>query len=178
LPWQVYTSLAYGAQGLMYLTHFLPPRQPSIHFEDAIIRHDGTRDRKYRIVKRINAEVNALASTLLHPTSTNVYHVGPGAQVPLGASGPPRGALVPSTSAGHLVVGEFTDGQGMRCLLLANASWSAPCAGDVAFSVTLKGLAEVPKVSGHALAWRNPPTDGRLRGRNLAAGDGRLYALT
>ncbi len=176
LRWQVYTSLAYGAQGLMYFTYCPPSPQPGLHFGDAILRHDGTRDRKYWIVRRINAEVNALGQTLLHLTSTNVYHVGPDMQVPLGASGPPRGALVPSTSAGHLVVGEFADARGARYVLLANASSSEPFDGDLAFSVTVKGLAEVPRVAGHALAWHDLPTDGRLRGRHLAAGDGRLYA--
>jgi hypothetical protein len=177
LRWQVYTSLAYGAQGLMYFTYFLPRPQSGIHFGDATIRHDGTRDRKYWIAKQINAEVKALGQTLLHLTSTNVYHVGSGVQVPLGASGPPPGALVPSVSAGHLVVGEFSNAEGARYVLLANASCFAPFDGDITFSVPVKGLAEAPKVPGQAMAWHALPTDRCLRGRHLAAGDGRLYAV-
>jgi hypothetical protein len=176
LRWQVYTSLAYGAQGLMYFTYFPPPPQPGIHFGDAIIRHDGTRDRKYWIVKQINAEVKALGQTLLQLTSTKVYHVGSSVQVPLGASGPSRGALVPAASAGHLVVGEFTNAKGARYVLLANASCSSPFDGDIVFSATVRALAEVPKMPGQAMAWHELPMGSCLRGRHLAAGDGRLYA--
>lgn len=177
LRWQVYTSLAYGAQGLMYFTYFPPPPQSGVHFGDAIIRHDGTRDRKYWIVKGINSEVNALGPTLLHLTSRNVYHVGPGVQTPPGTSGPPRGALVPSASAGHLVVGEFADTRGARYVLLANASCSAPFDGDITFSATAKQLAEVPRAPGRTPTWQHLPRDRCLRGRHLAAGDGRLYAV-
>ena len=81
------------------------------------------------------------------------------------------------TSAGHLVVGEFTGAGGGRYILIANASCYTPFAGDIAVSASVKKLAEVPKEPGRKMKWQDVPKDGHLRSQNLAAGDGRLYAV-
>jgi hypothetical protein len=51
LRWQVYTSLAYGCQGILYFTYFTP-HDANWDFRRGLIRRDGTRDRKFDIVKR------------------------------------------------------------------------------------------------------------------------------
>lgn len=177
LRWETYIPLAYGAQGIMYFTYCVPAPQPNVHFGDAIIRRDGSRDPKYEIVKRINAELKALGPTLLPLTSKNVYHVGPGISIPQGASGPPSKALVPKISAGHLVVGEFTCDGGTRYILLANASYSEPFIGDIIFSRAVLSIGEVPKTAGQTIQWQDLPKNGRLAKQQLAAGDGRLYLV-
>jgi hypothetical protein len=177
LRWQVYTSLAYGAQGLVYFTYYPPDPQPGIHFGDAIIKHDGTRDPKYWIVKQINSEVNALGQTLLRLTSTNVYHIAHGEPLPPGTISPPKAALIPSTTAGNLVVGEFTGPKGTQYILLANASCSVPFDGDIVFSSAVKKLAEVPKTPGRKLKWQSLPKDKILHTQHLAPGDGRLFEV-
>lgn len=176
LRWQVFTALAYGAQGLMYFTYCVPAPQPGIHFGDAIIRRDGTRDRKYGIVKRLNAEVQALGPTLLRLTSTAVYHVGPGLDLPQGANGPAAEALVAAVSSGHLVVGEFAEPAGGKYLLLANGDYASPFAGEVRFSPAVTALAEVPRASGRSMNWVRVPPSRRLQ-LPLPPGDGCLYRV-
>ncbi|MCS7224207.1 MAG: beta-galactosidase, partial [Armatimonadetes bacterium] len=69
LRWQVYTSLAYGAKGIMYFTYW------TVDYEgwgDGIIRRDGTRSERYEIVKEINREVKVLGPLLLELDSRQV----------------------------------------------------------------------------------------------------------
>lgn len=175
LRWQVYTSLAYGCQGILYFTYFTPG-DSHWNFHHGIIRRDGTRDRKYEIVKRINAELQRLGPTLLGLTSTKVYHVMAAGELPAQAIGPPDDALVREVSSGHLVVGEFSSESGTY-LMLANGSYGAQFEGDVCFSTAVRSLTEISSREGQPPRRGALPADGRLPSRLLAAGDGRLYEV-
>src|SRR5439155_20970210 len=75
LRWQVYTSLAYGARGILYFTYWTP-RSDTWNFHNGILDEQGRRTAHYAQVRRINSELNALARTLVHLRSAGVYHAG------------------------------------------------------------------------------------------------------
>ncbi|MBP5738902.1 MAG: hypothetical protein J6X38_07470 [Abditibacteriota bacterium] len=72
LRWQVYTALAYGAKGLGYFTYYTPGENRWTEYGEGIINRDYSRNPKYDIVKRINAEVRAMAPILLGCKSVSV----------------------------------------------------------------------------------------------------------
>lgn len=176
LRWQVYTSLAYGCQGILYFTYFTP-HDASSSFRLGIIRRDGTRDRKFDIVKQINAELKRLGPTLLQLTSTIVYHAMGDGELPQDTQAPPADALVQSVSGGHLVVGGFR-AQNATYVMLVNGSYDRQFEGDICFSRAVEALTEVPRREGRSARRLTLPAGGCLPSRLLAPGDGRLYEVS
>ena len=87
LRWLVYTSLAYGAQGLSYYVYCHPKH------EGAMAQADGTPTELYRAAQSFNREFVAIATQLQPLRSLGAYHVG---MVPPGA------ASLPPNAAFHL----------------------------------------------------------------------------
>jgi len=83
LRWLVYTSLAYGAQGLSYYVYCHPGH------EGAMAYADGTPTALYYAAKTLNRDFAAIAAQLQPLTSLGAYHVGP---IPWGAEALPEGA--------------------------------------------------------------------------------------
>ncbi|MCY2928356.1 MAG: hypothetical protein NTV86_02465 [Planctomycetota bacterium] len=81
LRWQVYTTLAYGAKGVIYFTYITPAEN---WCWDAIIDAKGRRTAKYEYTRRINRKVNALAPVLAGLEAVRVAHSDP---VPRAAAG-------------------------------------------------------------------------------------------
>jgi len=101
LRWLVYTSLAYGAQGISYYVYCHPGH------EGAMALADGTPTELYHAAKVLNREFAAIAAQLQPLRSLGGYHVGP---VPRGAAALPEGApftLDPPTSEKGMVLGYF-----------------------------------------------------------------------
>ncbi len=88
LRWLVYTSLAYGAQGLSYYVYCHPKH------EGAMAKADGTPTELYHAAQSLNREFVAIASQLQPLHSLGAYHVG---MVPPGA------VPLPPDAAFHLV---------------------------------------------------------------------------
>ena len=76
LRWQIFTSLAYGAKGVMYFCYWTP-RGHEFPKGGAILTADGRRTRHYDEAKRINAGLKRLGPTLMKLTSTSVHRVKP-----------------------------------------------------------------------------------------------------
>ncbi len=88
IRWEAFASLASGTQALSYFTYWTPEtHHEPWSYHNAIIHADGTRGDKYAIVKRLNADIQAMYAglTLPLPGETdapaeahfeNVYHVG------------------------------------------------------------------------------------------------------
>lgn len=87
LRWLIYTSLAYGAQGISYYVYCHPKH------EGAMAKADGTPTELYRAAQSLNREFVAIASQLQPLRSLGAYHVG---MVPPGA------ALLPSDAGFRL----------------------------------------------------------------------------
>ena len=77
LRWQMFTSLAYGAKGLMYFCYWTPAGD-EFPKGGAIIQRDGTKTRHYEEAKRINRTIKNLGPTLMQLTSSSVQRVTPG----------------------------------------------------------------------------------------------------
>ena len=79
--WEAFTALAYGSTALSYFTYWTPgaAHTEPWSYHNGIILSDGTRGEKYEIVKRINADLQALYAGICgegEMTSEAVYHVG------------------------------------------------------------------------------------------------------
>ena len=83
LRWLVYTSLAYGAQGLSYYVYCHPGH------EGAMARADGTPTTLYHAAKVLNRDFAAIAAQLQPLRSLGAYHTG---VVPRGAEALPPDA--------------------------------------------------------------------------------------
>ncbi len=79
LRWEVFQALAYGSKMISYFTYWTPDRkynQEPWTYHNAIINADGTRNEKYDIVKRINADLAKLGNYIHSAESMEVFHVG------------------------------------------------------------------------------------------------------
>jgi len=101
LAWLVYTSLAYGAQGISYFVYYSPGIQGAMANDDT-----GTTP-LYDAASRLNREFVAIASELQPLESLGAYHIG---KLPLGAEALPDDSpveVVGTEPAEGLVVGLF-----------------------------------------------------------------------
>ena len=63
---QVYSDLAYGAQGIQYFTYWTPEKNPTWDFHHAPVeRSSGRRTDVYDKIKQMNAEIRALSGVFL-----------------------------------------------------------------------------------------------------------------
>lgn len=72
---QLYTSLAYGAQGLQYFTYWNPGTE-IWNFHEAPINQDKQRSEAYYLVQRMNKELQARAFVFVGSKVAATYHLG------------------------------------------------------------------------------------------------------
>ena len=132
LRWLAYTSLAYGAKGVVWFGYWGAPGGG----RDGIVQPDGLLTERYRWIATLNAELRALGPTLMRLRSTAVHHTG---EVPVGGSRLPVHGLVGSAEGGSFVVGEFLD---CREPLGEYFPVAAVAAVDVVIDTEEKGLAD------------------------------------
>lgn len=172
LRWQIYTSIAYGAKGVLYFCYWTPtggdfPRG------GAILTADGRRTRHYDQATRINHAVKKLGPTLMRLTSTGVYRVKPGDDaVRVLADVPIR-----SLTAGDYLIGAFRHADGRRAVLLNNYAFAYTAWPTVEFDVDASKAIEVDPTTGREVPVRDdsPAMDGLQL--SLDAGAGRLFLL-
>ncbi len=170
LRWQVYTSLAYGARGIMYFTYWTIPlrrvRGP------AIIGPDGKRDVKYEWVRRINTRLKALAPTLTRIEPTGVYATAP---LPPGVRGLAAGAPVKQAEGGPMLIGCFQGRKEEKYVLVVNRSFKDKITARLTMADSLASAREVSQKTGKplkAVALKGKPLE-----VSLDPGDGRLFLL-
>ena len=78
---QVYSDLAYGAQGIQYFTYSTPPGQ-ELDFNNAPLGLDGKRTEVYDRISLINKEIKNLSWVFLGAKVVSVAHTGE--TIPLG----------------------------------------------------------------------------------------------
>lgn len=79
---QQYVNLAYGARSLQYFTYWNPDDKGLHKFHESIIRLDGTRGEVYDMVRTLNRELHARASSFIGADVLDVSHTG--AEIPQG----------------------------------------------------------------------------------------------
>lgn len=178
--WQIYTSLAYGAKGVMYFCYFTP-QGAEFPKGGAIIHVDGRKSRHYGEAQRINGELKNLGPVLMRLTSEKVVHVDEAAgHVPV-----EKLAGLPITNLtrdevdpkGDYLVGAFRHEDGRRAVLLNNYHFAYTAWPTVTFDAPVESVVEVDKETGdeRPLIDDSPLMDGIQI--SLGAGDGRLFLL-
>ena len=172
LRWQIFTSLAYGAKGLMYFCYWTP-RGDEFPKGGAILTADGRRTRHYDEAKRINAGLKNLGPTLMSLSSTGVYRVKPKYANPEVLVGSP----VKSISEGDYLIGAFRQADGRRVVLINNYEFAYSAWPTVTFDADPAQVLEVDPKTGLTQAVRDDSPD--MPGLQLAldAGEGRLFLL-
>lgn len=73
---QMYSNLAYGAQGLQYFTYWTPRDNSFWDFQHGPIGLDGKRTEVYDLVKEMNQEIQKIATVFLGAKVLSVHHTG------------------------------------------------------------------------------------------------------
>lgn len=118
LRFEAMQTLAFGANGLLWFTYWMPPGVPAPEsWKHSMIHADGRRDAHYEMVKRINAETKAIGDVLAKAKSTAVFQHGEGATIAMNDSSP----IVPT--GGKLTVGVFEGARGKKLALVTNRDY-------------------------------------------------------
>ena len=172
VAWQIYTSLAYGAKGVMYFCYWTP-QGGEFPKGGAIIAVDGRPTRHYDQARRINARISKLGPTLMKLTSTAVHRIKPGEK----AAEILKGSPIRSLTDGDYLVGVFTHQDGRRAVMLNNYRFAYTAWPTVKFRGDTAAIREVDQETGQEIPLRDasPAMDGLQL--SLDAGEGRLFLL-
>lgn len=116
---QMYTNLAYGAQGLQYFTYWTPPASSLESFHGGPIGLDGRRSTVYDNIKTLNQEIRNLSGVFLGAKVISVQQTGK--KVPTGTI---RLAQIPfplkvlETSGEGAVVSTLENGDNMFIVIV------------------------------------------------------------
>lgn len=164
MRFQVYTSLAYGANGLAYFKYFTPGVG---NFRNGPIDQFGHETPMWGNMRQVNLQVGKLAPTLLKLKSDRVYHFG---NVPTGCMGPDEKSLV-KAMAGNMLVGEFTHEDGSRYIMVVNKDFAGSIVGYPQFRGPVSKLQFVSAYDGSLVSYEGEYTW-------IAPGQGMLLKVT
>ena len=176
IRWQIYTSLAYGAKGVLYFCYW-SPEGPGGEFPKggAIISGTGQRTRHYDQAKRINAGLKNLGPTLMKLTSLKVIRIKPSDDP---AAALERTPIKSISKDGDYLIGVFKHYDGRRAVLINNYDHNYTTWPTVEFDVPDDQVIEVDGADGK----EKPARDDSPLGMpglqiSLDAGEGRLFLL-
>ncbi len=172
LRWQIYTSLAYGAKGVMYFCYWTPGGG-EFPKGGAILTAEGRRTRHYDEAKRINAAIRNLGPTIMKLMSTGVYRVTPKGD----AAAVLKGSPIRSLDQGDYLVGAFKHADRRRAVMLNNYHFAYSAWPTVEFDADAADVKEVdPKTGRETPLLDDSPAMPGLQ-LSLDAGQGRLFLL-
>ena len=125
---QIYSNIAYGAQGIEYYTYTSKGLSHTINYI-APIDSTGARTYVYDCVKEINKKVHAFSYVFLGMDVKNVIHVG---RIPKGCKGinenikGPQVTLLPEQSAGTGFVVSYFENNGSKYVMVVNKDIEKP----------------------------------------------------
>jgi hypothetical protein len=172
LRWQIFTSLAYGAKGVMYFCYWTP-RGDEFPKGGAILTADGRRTRHYDEAKRINAGLKNLGPTLMKLFSTGVHRIQPKGATPDALKGTPLRQI----SDGDFLLGVYRHADGRRAVLINNYHFAYSAWPTVEFDVAVERIVEVNPKTGREESIRDDSPDMPGLQISLDAGEGRLFLL-
>jgi len=178
IRWQIYTSIAYGAKGVLYFCYYTPFSH-EFPKGGAIITRDGRRTRHYDEATRINGAIKNFGPTLMKLTSTGTRRVTPDDDLAEVLAGTPIKNL---SRADHdpkhdYLVGLFDHEDGRRAVLLNNYRHNYTAWPTVEFDVDPAQVVEVCKKTGNEIAVMDDSPDMDGLQLSLDAGEGRLFLL-
>jgi hypothetical protein len=172
LRWQIFTSLAYGAKGVMYFCYWTPAGD-EFPKGGAIITRKGKKTRHYEEAKRINGSVKNLGPTLLQLTNTTVVFLTPDSNYTNAMKGLPIQSITP----GEYLIGVFRHADGRRAVLLNNYHFAYSSWPTVTFDVPAEKVVEVSQLTGREAPVEDDSPDMPGLQISLDAGQGRLFIL-
>lgn len=178
IRWQIYTSLAYGAKGVLYFCYYTPTGG-EFPKGGAIIRRDGSRTRHYEEAKRINAELKNLGQTLMQLTSTGIYRISPGDNPADILKNTPIKNIIkyPEDPERDYLVGAFKHKDGREAVLINNYRFAYTAWPTVEFRADLSQIREIDKETGKEIPVKDDSPDIPGLQISLGAGDGRLFLM-
>ncbi len=178
LRWQIYTSLTYGARGVLYFCYCTPV---SYEFPKggAIIARDGHRTRHWEQARQLNAGIKNLGPVLMRLTSTDVRRVTPDSVPAEVLKDTPihnitRDAVDPPND---YLVGLYRHEDGRRAVMFTNYRFAYTAWPTVEFDVPVEQVKEVDKATGNEIAVRDDSPEMPGTQLSLDAGEGRLFLL-
>lgn len=178
LRWQVFTSITYGAKGVLYFCYHTPFGH-EFPKGGAIIQRDGRRTRHWYEARRINERLRNLGPTLMQLTSTEVRRIAAEDDVSEALEELPITNLdrAPHDPKFELLVGVFDHADGRRAVMLTNYHFAYSQWPTVEFDVPASDVVEVDQRSGkeRPVLDDSPAMDGLQI--SLDSGEGRLFVL-
>lgn len=173
LRWQIYTSIAYGAKGVLYFCYWTPQGR-EFPKGGAIIAVDGTPTRHYGQAQRINRAIGHLGPTLMQLESTGVIRIRPEDDPAERLEGSPIHELSP----GDYLIGVFRHTDGRRAVLLNNYRFAFTAWPTVIFNAADPAdVVEVCQQTGAEIPLRDDsPAMAGLQ-LSLDSGAGRLFLM-
>ena len=171
LRWQVYTSLCYGAKGILYFTYWTDTVSKG-GYHNAIIDENKHRSEKYAFIRKLNRKMKMLAPTLLKLQGLRVAHTEP---IPPEASGLDKHFPVAKAEGGPLALGWLHDGQRRDYLFVVNRSFTEPSEPFLVFlREKVRQVVEISQDSGLPIKADFDSATSLLT-VPLQAGEGRLF---
>jgi len=183
LKWQIYTSLAYGAKGVLYFCYWTPPGKVFTK-GGAIITLEGRKTRHYEQARRINREIKNLGPTLMKLTSTGVYRPAVDQlrwQIYIEPEDEPSHEVedqpITDITEGDYLIGVFRHDDGRQAVLINNYNFAYTAWPTLEFKVPADQVKEVCKETGKEIPVLDdsPAMEGLQI--SLDAGEGRLFLL-
>ena len=144
LRWQVYTTLAYGGTGIAYFTYWTLTGYEN--FRNAIMEAGGKPTEHYEMVKKLNAEMKALAPILLKLKSVGVYHTG---TLPTSTRAlPETGTPVKSVEGAEIIIGQFEGPKSSCWVMFTNRDMRKAADATITFAQANLVVKEVDKQTG------------------------------
>ncbi len=172
MRWQIYTSLAYGAKGVLYFCYWTP-RGPVFEKGGGLIGRNGQPTRHYYQAQRINARLKNLGPTLMHLTSQAVYRVPRGTNPAAILRGSPLKSLTP----GDYLIGVFKHADGRTALLLNNYSYCYTVWPTVVFAAPLENIVEIDPATGKEIPVVDDSPEMPGLQLSLGSAEGRLFLM-
>ena len=178
IRWQIYSSIAYGAKGVLYFCYWTPGKGAGGGGEfpkgGAIITAEGLRTRHYDQAKRINAGLKNLGPTLMKLTSADMIRVKPGDDPAKALEGSPVRNI---TKGGDYLIGVFKHSDGRRAVLINNYDYNYTTWPTVEFDAPDRKVIELDAADGKEKAVRDDSPEMPRLQIGLDAGEGRLFLL-
>ena len=179
LRWQVYTSLAYGAKGVLYFCYYTPLTD-EFPKGGAIIGRDERPTRHYDQARRINSELKNLGPFLMKATSTGVCRVRPEDKAEVALAGTPLKNILhtPEDPPTDYVIGTFELADGRAGVLLNNYRPEYTAWPTIEFNAPWNRVAEVCKRTGQEVPVLDDSPDMAGLQVSLDEGEGRFFLIT
>jgi len=170
---QLFSDIAYGAQGLQYFTYATPTGN-DYDWKPALIDAQGRPTPSHDLARQVNAEIRVIESLVLRWKSEAVFHSEP---LPDGTLPLPPGGPVRSFKNAPAVIGMFKDGPD-EYVMIVHRDYENAGLAVAEFDPVIVGLVEIAKdaASPASIRWAQD-SPSRTAAFFLNPGDARIFKI-